>query len=129
MTLAGKNAVVLGGGSGIGQAIARALADAGGNVAIGGRRLEALQETANNTSIQIQAVDIACRKSVGDFFSWFYQSHENLDILVNAAGVNIRDRSMAAMPPGGILNRQRSRTFCPEISREMPEPCFSSGKF
>ncbi len=99
MTLAGKNAVVFGGGSGIGQAIARTLASAQVSVAIGGRRSEALLETARSTSIQFHAVDIACRKSVGDFFDWFHKSHENLDILVNAAGVNIRDRSMATMPP------------------------------
>lgn len=99
MSLAGKTAVVLGGGTGIGQEIARALDRAGVHVAVGGRRPDALVETAKGTKIQHKSVDVACRESVATFFEWFHTSHEFLDVLVNAAGINIRDRSMAAMPP------------------------------
>ena len=45
--LAGKNAVITGGGTGIGQAIALAFAREGAQVAVAGRRLEKLQETVN----------------------------------------------------------------------------------
>ena len=41
MTLAGKHALVTGGGSGAGAAIARALAGAGANVTIAGRNADA----------------------------------------------------------------------------------------
>ena len=66
--LAGKKAVVVGAGTGIGQAIARGLALAGANVAIGGRRVEALNETAAGTSILTHAIDVACRDSTNTFF-------------------------------------------------------------
>ncbi|MFW8594791.1 SDR family NAD(P)-dependent oxidoreductase [Cribrihabitans neustonicus] len=46
MTLQGKHALVTGGGTGIGLAIAKALADQGAEVTITGRRLEVLEEAA-----------------------------------------------------------------------------------
>jgi NAD(P)-dependent dehydrogenase (short-subunit alcohol dehydrogenase family) len=46
MSLAGKHAFVTGGGSGVGAAIARALAGAGAQVTIAGRRAETLAEVA-----------------------------------------------------------------------------------
>src|SRR5579863_3143447 len=46
MAVEGKHALVTGGGSGIGAAIARALAQAGAHVTICGRRKEPLEETA-----------------------------------------------------------------------------------
>ncbi len=97
--LAGKKAVVVGGGTGIGQAIARGLAKAGVLVAIGGRREEALQETAEGTSMLTHAIDVASRDSTNDFFAWATSELGQIDILVNAAGVNIKNRSMADMSP------------------------------
>jgi NAD(P)-dependent dehydrogenase (short-subunit alcohol dehydrogenase family) len=46
MTLSGKHALVTGGGTGIGLAIAQALAEAGAQVTITGRRQEVLDEVA-----------------------------------------------------------------------------------
>lgn len=46
MTLAGKHALVTGGGTGIGLAIARALAEAGADVTITGRRQSVLDEVS-----------------------------------------------------------------------------------
>ena len=97
--LAGKKAVVVGGGTGIGQAIARGLAAAGADVAIGGRRAEPLSETAQGTSIRTHTVDVASRDSTNAFFQWTAQQLGHIDILVNAAGVNIRLRTMADMVP------------------------------
>lgn len=48
MDLSGKHALVTGGGTGIGLAIAQTLADAGAQVSISGRRLSVLQEVATD---------------------------------------------------------------------------------
>ncbi len=97
--LTGKKAVVVGGGTGIGQAIARGLAEAGAEVAIGGRRESTLKETATGTSMLTHTIDVACRDSTNAFFKWATEQFGQIDILVNAAGVNIKQRSMAEMSP------------------------------
>ncbi|MEZ6136680.1 MAG: SDR family oxidoreductase [Pirellulaceae bacterium] len=97
--LTGKKAVVVGGGTGIGQAIARKLVEAGAEVVIGGRRPDALEETASGTSIKTHTIDVADRASTEAFFEWSTQQLGQIDILVNAAGMNIKNRSMAEMTP------------------------------
>lgn len=97
--LAGKKCVVVGGGTGIGQAIARGLVAAGAQVAIGGRRESALEETASGTSMLTHTIDVACRDSTNGFFRWAVKQLGQIDILVNAAGVNIKQRSIADMSP------------------------------
>ena len=97
--LDGKKAVVVGGGTGIGQAIARGLAAAGADVAIGGRRVEPLSDTAQGTSMHTHTVDVACRDSTNTFFQWAAQQLGHIDILINAAGINVRLRTMADMAP------------------------------
>jgi NADP-dependent 3-hydroxy acid dehydrogenase YdfG len=102
MKLNGKNAVVTGGGTGIGQAIARALAGAGARVAIGGRRTEVLREAAGASqqpALLFHALDVADRRSVADFFQWADKELGRIDILVNSAGMNIKTRTMAQMTP------------------------------
>ncbi len=99
MSVSGSKAVVVGGGTGIGAAIAKSLEKAGAKVAIGGRREDALQATAAGTNMLVHPVDVAVRKSVQDFFSWADKELGGIDILVIAAGVNIKNRSMAEMPP------------------------------
>ncbi len=99
MSLEGSRAVIVGGGTGIGQAIARALHAAGAKVAIGGRREDALKATAAGTSMRYHTIDVADRPSVMEFFKWALDELQVIDILVIAAGVNIKDRSMAALPP------------------------------
>jgi NADP-dependent 3-hydroxy acid dehydrogenase YdfG len=98
--LAGKKAVVVGGGTGMGASLARALAAAGATVLIGGRRESALQETAMGNSIQGHVIDVADRTSCNKFFDWAHQQLGGpIDILVIAAGTNIKNRSMAEMAP------------------------------
>ncbi len=103
MKLEGKIALVTGGGTGIGEGIAAALADEGCRVAIAGRREDKLRETAAKhklpTPLATHAVDVADRASVAKLFRWAAESLGPIDILVNAAGLNIVSRSLADTAP------------------------------
>jgi NADP-dependent 3-hydroxy acid dehydrogenase YdfG len=103
MRLKGKTAVVTGGGSGIGQAIAVALADEGIRVAIAGRREEKLREVAAKyggpTPLLAHEVDVVDRTSVERLFQWAAEKLGAIDILVNGAGINVVHRSLADTTP------------------------------
>jgi NAD(P)-dependent dehydrogenase (short-subunit alcohol dehydrogenase family) len=94
-SLEGKAALVTGGSSGIGQAIAVAFAGAGADVAVNGTRPDKLEATsrlieAEGRRAVLLPADVghveACRKLVSDAHS----ALGRLDILVNCAGMNRR---------------------------------------
>ena len=95
-SLKGKNALVIGGGSGMGAATALLLAEKGAKVAISGRREENLRETAlkNDARLLIKTADVADRESLEGLFDWFDKELGELNILVNAAGINIPQRAI-----------------------------------
>jgi NAD(P)-dependent dehydrogenase (short-subunit alcohol dehydrogenase family) len=101
--LAGKNALVTGGGSGIGLGIAQALAGASCRVAISGRRAQTLEAACRQwpgtPPLLCHTVDVVDRQSVDKLFRWADQHLGKIDILVNSAGINIKRRSMAEMEP------------------------------
>lgn len=103
MRLQGKTALVTGGGTGIGWGIAQALAAEGCRVAITGRREEALRDAIEGwqgeTKILAHACDVSDRQSVKELFQWAAKQLGSIDILVNSAGTNIRNRSMSEMDP------------------------------
>ena len=103
MKLQGKTAVVTGGATGIGYGIAKALAAEGCRVAIGGRREDKLKSAAAEWSGQpamiFKTCDVGDRANVNTFFDWATQQLGHIDILVNSAGTNIKNRSMAEMRP------------------------------
>lgn len=101
--LDGRTVVVTGGATGIGLGIARCLARAGCRVAIAGRREDKLRVAAEscNTSPKViwHPVDVTCRDSVRQLFDWARKEFGQIDVLVNSAGMNIKNRSMAEMRP------------------------------
>ncbi len=97
--LNGKRVVIVGGSTGMGAAVARSLCQAGARVAIGGRREDALREAAAGTSILQHRIDVASRQSTDAFFQWATEQLGQIDILIQAAGINIKNRSMAEMTP------------------------------
>lgn len=103
MQLAGKTALVTGGGTGIGRGVAIAFAAAGAKVVITGRREAKLQETcalANGPHpVQYYVADVGNRDEVASLVAWANQTLGQIDILVNNAGVNIVERRVEALKP------------------------------
>jgi NADP-dependent 3-hydroxy acid dehydrogenase YdfG len=98
-------AVITGGATGIGFGIAEALVQSGYQVAIGSRRKDVVEEAAN----QLQSLkkgqviglplDVTDRASVAEFVQAVGKHYGEIDILVNGAGVNIKNRTIGEMRP------------------------------
>lgn len=92
MKLKGQNALVTGASRGIGEAIARAFAAEGANVAITGRsakELEALGKEFNGLGVRCQSIvaDLTQRGAVEQVWTQATQAFGNIDLLVNNAGM------------------------------------------
>lgn len=97
-----KTAVVTGGGSGVGRAIALLLAREGWRVAVVGRRQSALEETANlagahRESMLVCPCDITQSSEVDAMARRILTVYGNVDVLINAAGTNAPKRSLAEL--------------------------------
>src|SRR5262245_16136961 len=103
MRLDGKVAIVTGGGSGVGAAIARRFAEAGAQVVIVGRRAEQLQAACDAIKaakpVRAIAADVASREEVGRLIEKVSAEQRPIDILVNNAGVNIAARRLEELSP------------------------------
>ncbi len=85
--LAGRVAVVTGGGSGIGRAICRRFAVEGASVVVTGRRREPLERVAAEVSGLAVPGDVSREEDVQSLFRTCADRFGNLDVLVNNAGV------------------------------------------
>ena len=86
MTLTGKHALVTGGGTGIGSAIAQQLAQQGASVTITGRRLEVLK-TASGPDIYPAVVDVTDERSVTETVAAAVAARGPVQICVANAGI------------------------------------------
>ena len=86
--MASKVALVTGGGSGIGRAVAIALADNGYQVALAGRRLAQLEETAAASKGEMlpMSVDVTDAAAVQAMVARTVSHFGRLDVLFNNAG-------------------------------------------
>jgi NAD(P)-dependent dehydrogenase (short-subunit alcohol dehydrogenase family) len=83
-----KVAVVTGGGTGIGRAVARALADEGYAVVIAGRTLASLEQSAAGRAGMVAVeTDVSREADVERLFEVCDERFGRLDVLVNNAGV------------------------------------------
>lgn len=90
--LAGKTAIVTGGGSGIGEATAKALAAAGVNVVICGRREASLARVANEIraaggAVHTVAADVSHAADVRRVIDATLERFGTVHILINNAGI------------------------------------------
>ncbi|MFN0030080.1 MAG: SDR family oxidoreductase [Acidimicrobiales bacterium] len=100
--LAGRTALVTGGGTGLGKGIAASLAQAGARVIIAARRREPLEDTATElrartgADVTVDQVDIRDLDSVARLAD----AHPHVDILVNNAGGHFAQKARDFSPKG-----------------------------
>lgn len=98
-------AIITGGATGIGYGIAEAMVQSGYQVAIGSRRKEVVEEAAAKLQSlgkgQVIGIplDVTDRESVANFVKAVRKQFGDVEILVNAAGVNIKNRTIGEMRP------------------------------
>lgn len=91
-SLAGKLALITGGGSGIGFDIARCMVEAGATVVITGRREQPLRDAARTLGNKAHYMvnDVTERALLDGLVRDIENAHGPIDILVNNAGVNMK---------------------------------------
>jgi NAD(P)-dependent dehydrogenase (short-subunit alcohol dehydrogenase family) len=104
-SLAGQTALITGGGSGIGRAIAEAFSDAGAEILLAGRRLDRLESALGDRRGGCLATDVGTDAGIADLAAWALARDNPPDILVNAAGINLRQ------PAGEITPESWDRTL------------------
>lgn len=95
--LAGKTAVVTGGGRGLGSVIATGMAAEGAHVVVVDRNGEAASDIvaqihSSGGSASAEILDIGDREAVMAFGRRMLECHERIDVLVNNAGIAPRIR-------------------------------------
>ena len=97
-----RTVVITGAGSGVGRAIAIALAKQGWRLALLGRTQASLDETAQLTGLQKQDVlvipcDIGRVEQVQSMARAVFEIFNTVDVLVNAAGTNAPQRALEVL--------------------------------
>lgn len=93
-SLAGRCALITGGGSGLGAAIAEALGSAGASLVLAARRADVLSSTAQllrarGMQVATYVGDVSTTSGMKALAHSVLANH-SIDILVNAAGINLR---------------------------------------
>src|SRR5436190_367425 len=130
LELRGRIAVVIGGTSGIGRAIAHGLAEAGADVVCTSRRIEQVETAASEIESlgrrTIRCVsDVSDRASLEILLNATVNSLGNVDILVNSAGITKRTPTLELADEdwNAILETNLSGTLrtCQVFGRHMVE--------
>lgn len=90
--LSGKKALVTGGGTGLGKAIAACLAESGAQVVIAGRREDVLQAACEEIGLgtTYQVLDLINMSEIKELAAKMQAEHGGFDILVNNAGNTVK---------------------------------------
>ena len=97
-----KTSVITGAGSGVGQALALALAKEGWRVALIGRRAEALNETVRLAGLLAEQFlvcpcDIGDADAVAQMAKKVFAEFKDVEVLVNSAGTNTPRRALEVL--------------------------------
>jgi NAD(P)-dependent dehydrogenase (short-subunit alcohol dehydrogenase family) len=95
---------ITGAGSGIGRATARLFLTAGWQVALIGRRSDALEETAMGHEALILPCDVGQSDAVDAAFATLGQRWGRLDVLFNNAGISLKGAPIDEIPVQDWLN-------------------------
>ena len=87
------SALITGGSSGIGLAIARMLCDEGYGLTLAARKLERLEAAATELGAYAVAADVSSEEDCSRLVAAHVERHGGLDVLVNSAGVGIAGRN------------------------------------
>ncbi|MFT5534801.1 MAG: NAD(P)-dependent dehydrogenase (short-subunit alcohol dehydrogenase family) [Burkholderiaceae bacterium] len=122
--LTGRRAVVTGGSSGIGEAMAHALGLAGAQVLLMARRQTQLDAVAarlhaDGINATTQVVDLADTDALGAAARKAEAALGGVDILVNAAGINLREHFMDVTP----------QSWAAQLSLHLSAPFFLTQAF
>jgi NADP-dependent 3-hydroxy acid dehydrogenase YdfG len=101
--LSGKTALITGGGSGIGLAVARVFLLEGARVAIAGRTESKLRQAAqalgSGDRLLVHAADVSDPRQVADLVRAVTEQFGRIDILINNAGTNLKERTVRQLTP------------------------------
>ena len=101
-----KNVIITGGGGGMGQAAAKAFAEAGARTFVLGRSLDSLEETARlSENIIPIAADVAETASIASAMETILE-HGPPDVLIHTAGINTPDRFMGHEDPSKLASEE-----------------------
>src|SRR5688572_17484251 len=94
-TLKDRVAIITGAGKGLGKTFAHALAEAGVNLALVGRKADSLNEVAeaarkHNVRAEVFTADVTREEDVRKLEKAVTAKFKNVHILINNAGINIR---------------------------------------
>ncbi|MFT4639065.1 MAG: NAD(P)-dependent dehydrogenase (short-subunit alcohol dehydrogenase family) [Verrucomicrobiales bacterium] len=103
MNLKDKVVFITGGGSGIGLGIAQAMAKEDCRVVICGRSEDKLKDVVEaqpvDQPLHYRVCDVADREAVNGVFAWMKENGGLPDVLINCAGTNVANRTMANLDP------------------------------
>jgi uncharacterized oxidoreductase len=96
MNMTGNTILITGGGSGIGQGLAKALHAAGNQIIISGRRKAALEETAAaSPGMAFELLDIEDGAAIPAFAARVAAKFPALNVLINNAGIMLAEDALA----------------------------------
>lgn len=129
----GQTALVTGGGSGIGLAIARTLGQLGARVIIAARDVERLSDAADSLrsdGIQVLALPVNIRDadSVQALFDGLAEQQLQVDLLVNNAGGQFTAPALDISPGGfrAVVDLNLQGTF--QMSQAYARHCIDAGR-